>query len=153
MELKIEKQTAKKLYPEAPGWFQKVLIETFGEKFFKKDFRDIKTFSDACEELGLDPDDVVGHLVLNDEITYRKLKVIAKAINQGWLPDWNNTNQYKWFPYFKLSSGFGFGYSIYYSTHTTTYVGSRLCFESEEKASYAGKQFTDLYKDFLTITK
>ena len=36
MELKIQKSTAKKLYPETPDWFKEVLIETFGKDSFEK---------------------------------------------------------------------------------------------------------------------
>jgi hypothetical protein len=49
-----------------------------------------------------------------------------------------------------LSSGFGFSGSYYSYTNADTCVSSRLCLETKEKATYAGKQFTEIYKDFLT---
>lgn len=77
--------------------------------------------------------------------------MVAKAINKGWEPDWNNSNQYKWWPYFDLSSGFGFSYSDYgYGGTDTSASGSRLCFESEDKSEYAATQFIEIYKQFLT---
>ncbi len=151
MSLKIEKAKAKKLYPESPEWFRTELVEAFGEECFKKrSFTDIKTFEDACDELGISKVIFTG-AESTDEAAYMKLKVIARAINQGWVPDWTNEDQRKWFPYFVLSSGFGFSYSYYYFTSAITGVGSRLCFESEEQASYAGKQFVKLYEEFLTL--
>jgi hypothetical protein len=119
-----------------------------------KSFKDIKSFSDACEsigtseeefnrkylELGLDP----------DTINYERLKIIAKAINFGWTPDWSNTNQAKWFPWFEVrpsGSGFSSSYSSYY--YDTTYVGSRLCTESREKAKHVAMQFEALYEEYL----
>lgn len=149
MALEITKQTAKLLYNTVPDWFKKQLEEAFEkESFRKKDFRDIKTFEDACNELeNLTP---IRNDEAPDEIAYKKLKIIVAAINQGWIPDWDNTDQRKWFPWFDLSSGFGFSYTYYYYDCTDTGVGSRLCFESEEKARYAGNQFLELYKDFLT---
>jgi hypothetical protein len=66
------------------------------------------------------------------------------------MPDWNDTNQKKWFLYFNLSSGFGFSGTDFYFDYTDTIVSSRLCFETEEKARYAGNQFLELYKSFLT---
>jgi len=158
MKLTLEKTTAKKLYPEAPAWFQKVLIENFGENTFnKREFTDIKTFADACEEcattekefnerfdnLGLDP----------DTINYEKLKIVAKAINKGWAPNWDNSDQYKYWPYFNLSSGFGFSLSGYSCVSPSTAVGSRLCFETREKSNYAAQQFIDIYEQFITIKK
>ena len=151
MSLKIKKETAKKLYVESPEWFKDQLVEEFGEACFKaKSFDEIKTFEGACTELGINPGLVFNDLDSPDEIAYKKLKVIAKAINQGWSPDWSDSNQYKYYPYFKvLSSGFGFSDALYDSTGTDTSVGSRLCFESREKSDYAASQFVDLYKQFL----
>ena len=152
MKLELQKLTAKRLYPDAPDWFQKVLEETFGEDFFKKKhFTDIKTFEDACYELCVRESDVYNEKDSDDEIAYKKLKVIVKAINQGWTPNWDNTGQRKWWPWFKLSSGFGFSASYYDFGRTGTIVGSRLCFESEEKSDYAANQFIDLYEKLLTL--
>jgi len=148
--MEISKQTARKLYPDVPKWFKDELKKVFGEKSLKEDsYEDIKTFEDACLTLELNPDQVLVGAQSLDELAYRKLKVIIKAINQGWEPDWDNSNQAKWYPYFLLSSGFGFSASYCYYDRTATGVGSRLCFESEIKAGYAGRQFEALYKDFL----
>lgn len=154
MKLELQKRTAKRLFPDAPDWFQKIMKETFGEDFFKKKhFTEIKTFSDACEAIGTTEEEFNKRWenlgLPNDTISYEKVKIVVKAINQGWTPDWDNSNQQKWFPIFNLSSGFGFSYSHYYYGITFTHVGSRLCFESEEKSDYAAKQFIDLYKQFI----
>jgi hypothetical protein len=148
--MKIEMQLAKKLYPEAPAWFQRELEDSFGKKYFRKrDFTEIKCFEDACEELGISTEQFSG-VETSDEEAYKKLKIVIQAINQGWTPDWTNSNEKKWWPYFNLSSGFGFSCTYYYYDYPGSYVGSRLCFESQEKAAYAGRQFLNLYKEFLT---
>lgn len=151
-EVKINKETARRLYESVPDFFREQLEEAFGkEAFRKRDFREIKTFEDACESIGIAIDShtpIYDEEESPDEIAYKKLKIVIAAINQGWIPDWNNTDQKKWWPYFNLSSGFGFS-SFGYAC-TITFVGSRLCFESQEKATYAGQQFLELYKSFLT---
>lgn len=154
-KLKISKETAIKLHPEAPNWFKKVLDESFGEDTFKpRDWHDIKTFEDACEALGITNEShtpIFDEDEAPDEIAYKKLKVIVAAINQGWQPDWSNSDQYKYYPYFNLSSGSGFsgrGCDFGYSYSS---VGSRLCFESKEKCLYAAEQFKSIYKDFFII--
>jgi hypothetical protein len=153
MELKIKKETAKKIYADAPNSLKEILAETFGKECFEKiEFTDITSFDDACAVLDLEPSDVYHEDDLPDEKAYMKLKVIIKAINQGWTPDWNKTNQRKWFPYFNLSSGFGFSVTGSDYDRTFACVGSRLCFETEEKAQYAGKRFLNLYKEFITLT-
>lgn len=83
-----------------------------------------------------------------------ELFTIAEAWNKAdnFVPDFSNRNQYKWFPWFVYNSDTaGF---VWANTHTTaTYananVGSRLCFKSEERATQFGKQFIDLWNDFL----
>jgi hypothetical protein len=157
MNLKIEEKTAKNIFNESPRWVQEILIETFGKKcFVKRTFKDIKTFEDACEVLGITNDSckpIFDEEEDPDEIAYKKLKVIARAINGDWEPNWDDISQQKWFPWFNLSSGFGFDLSNFISTYMGTYAGSRLCFSSKEMSDYAGKQFLELYKEFLTITK
>ena len=119
-------------------------------KKVKNNFRDITTFEKACIWDNLNIDNFFILSETKDVVAYKKLRVIIKAVNQGWTPDWTNKNQKKWFPYFEvLSSGLGFRDSHYGYTYTDTSVGSRLCFETSEKAEYAGKQFIKLYEDFL----
>jgi hypothetical protein len=153
--MEIDKQTAKRLYDESPDWFQNQLKREFGEDLFKKrEYENIKTFEDACRYCGTTEAEFnkkLTDLCLDaDTISFEKLKIVNRAINQGWAPDYTNTNQRKWFPYFVLSSGFGFSDSNYYCDRTAASVGSRLCFETEEQASYSGRQFIDLWRAFIT---
>ena len=117
MELTIKKETAQKIYPESSDWFKEVLIETFGEKTFKpKVFTDFKTMEDIYLEVGLPKQEFYlryENIGLDiDTINYEKLKLVVKAINQGWVPDWSNSNQRKWYPWFDVSpSGVGFSTS------------------------------------------
>jgi hypothetical protein len=149
--MKLTEETAKRLYEESQEWFRAKLIEAFGKECFEKEsFKCIETFKDACDRLQIAPDSITNENDNPDEAAYKKLKVIIKAINNGWIPDWDNLNQRKWFPWFGLSSGFGFSRSFFDCGRTAASVGSRLCFESEEKSDYAGRQFIGLYKEFLT---
>ena len=151
MELKIDDVKAKKLYPEAPEWFKKELEEKFSKYLFlPKVYEKIKTFEDALKgsdvivEFNNDSD---------DEIAYKKLKVIVSAINNGWKPDWNNSDERKWFPVFNLSSGFGFDGSSYIFTHTLAGVGSRLCTDTSDKAKYIANQFEKEYQEYLLYSE
>lgn len=150
--LTIDLQTARQLYPKADDTFKAMLEKTFGDNNLVSDIKDrVKSYEDACRELGITPLDFDGYDHA-DEIAYIKLKTIARALNEGWTPDWTKSNQYKYYPWFDLSSGSGlsyYGYCGYY--YTGSYVGSRLCFRSSELAMYAGKQFLSLYKDFMVI--
>lgn len=100
----------------------------------------VKSFEDACEVLGIA---VPKNMHVTD-----KLKTIAKALNEGWTPDWSNSSQYKYVPYFKWN-GKAFVYDGYDGWDGHTAVGSRLCFKNFELAKYAATQFIDLYNEFL----
>lgn len=149
--LKLKKETAKKLYKEVPEWFKETLRSTFGKEFFSDKITDrVKTFKDACREAGIEPPDIIRPNDTPDEIAFKKLKVIISVINEGWTPNWSDTNEEKWHPWFTLSSGFGFDVSTCDCTYAGTNVGSHLCFSSKEKCDYVAQQFIELYKDLLT---
>ncbi|WP_340112641.1 hypothetical protein [Maribellus mangrovi] len=128
------------------------LVADFIDQQIAEDWR-VKSFNDACDRLGLDPNSILTAADTPDEAAYKKLKVIAKAINNGWEPNWDDTDEKKWWPWFNLSSGFGFSLSSYYYGRSYTTVGSRLCFESKEKSTYAAETFLSIYEELLTIKK
>lgn len=117
----------------------------------------VKTFEDACEILGIDGDVITGSISdalagdADSIAAYAKLIIIARALNEGWKPDWSNNSQYKYVPWFKHKSGFGLSFGGYGGWRTFTAVGSRLCFKTKELAEYAATQFADLYNDYLSI--
>lgn len=151
--LQIDEKNARALYKGASKEFKATLEDTFGKDFFSGKITDrIKTFEDACAELGIVPNLALEayEVLSSDEIAYCKLKIIAEALNEGWKPDWSNSDEYKYYPWFEYSrSGSGFVYSDTYYANTHTYIGSRLCFKSREIAKYIGEQFNDLYNDYL----
>ncbi|MCF0070243.1 hypothetical protein LZD49_07150 [Dyadobacter sp. CY261] len=115
----------------------------------------IKTFEDACEALGLDS---------QLEIPYphpasdrqkginaaAKLFIIAEALNEGWKPNWEDWDEYKYYPWFNMSAGgSGFSFLVYGYDDSLSDVGSRLVFRSRELAEYAGETFLDIYRDWM----
>lgn len=153
-QLFIEESEVRKLYVTASPEFKQMLETTFGKEFFSMKITDrIKTYEDACNELGICAQLEVTLNELgftSDEINLRKIKTITEALNEGWKPDWNDSNQYKYYPWFKMSSG-GFVFGGTYYDGSSAYAGdaSRLCFATRELAKYAGEQFTKLYSDYI----
>ena len=87
-------------------------------------------------------------------VAYNRLCTIAQAWNKadGFEPDFSNTSQYKYFPWFKYSNdaaGFVFAYADRTATAAYAYFGSRLCFKTPERALQFGEQFIDLWDDML----
>ena len=85
----------------------------------------------------------------SDEKAYKLLKLIAITLNEGWTPDWNNDNQYKYYPWFYMGGSSGFRCSGCGDWRSGSDVGSRLCFKTRELAEYAANQFTETYKQFM----
>ena len=105
----------------------------------------VKTYEDACRVLDIQP-----MVITKSEIAYRKLCVIIKALNEGWKPCFGDDDQYKYFPVFKLEGGCQvFGSVDYWRTNADVPAPSLL--KSRELVEYAGKQFIDLYRDWLQM--
>ena len=120
----------------------------------------VKSYADACKVLGIEPmneQNMKAQGFRPDEIARRKLETITEALNEGWKPDWNNTDQYKYYPYFyirenakaKAYAGLSFAGTDSTAAYSAAYFGSRLCFHDSDTARYAGNTFTELYEQIL----
>ena len=117
----------------------------------------IKSYEDACKELGINPKNlpIVDALPEKDQksiIAYYKLIIITRALNEEWEADFSDHYQDKYWNYLWTDdAGFIYTRTIYAATCAAAYVGSRLCFKNRELAEYAITQFRSLYKKYLLI--
>lgn len=117
----------------------------------------IKSYEDACKALNLDPANlpVVDNLPEKDRksiIAYYKLTVIIRALNEGWGPNWQNWDEYKYFNWFYIdSAGFACAFTDGAVTYAYAGIGSRLCFKNATLARYAREKFEGLYLEYLLI--
>ena len=115
----------------------------------------IKTFAAACKAVGANPKDFElpadADAVERSINAYRKLvKVIVPALNEGWVADFADASQRKYYPWFyNYRAGSGFSFTDFVDSNANTCVGSRLCFKSADLATYAGTQFIDIYNEYL----
>lgn len=171
-KIEIEVPNGKK-----PEWVNGVL--TLVDEKPQNVMERVKTFKDACNELGIEHDKWVQDkkdLGLEaDVIAYLKLRIIAAALNEGWKPQFT-TDEYRYFPWFYLytqseidemseeeksrvvdrsfsnanaSGGVAYASSNYVSSVTYTFIGSRLAFKTRELAEYAGRQFVEIWADYV----
>lgn len=87
-----------------------------------------------------------------------KLFTIAQAWNKAddFVPDFSNSMQDKWFPWFvydKGAAGFVYAYTSNAPSYTNADVSSRLCFKTRNRAIQFGKQFVDLYNEVFLLNK
>ena len=120
-------------------------------------FDKINTIEDIINILGNDDIDVIhyNNLILNNakkyDIAEYGIILIAKVYNEGWVPDWSNGNESKWYPWFRWdtsTSRFVFADSDCVYWGTSTYGGSRLCFREERLAAFAANRFPQIYNSY-----
>ena len=117
-----------------------------------------------------------GEEQVGDLIAYLKLRIIAAALNEGWEPKFTQ-DEYRYFPWFyfyteeeisrmddegrrsifRLPStadygGVAYAVAPYVSSYTYSSSGSRLAFKNSELAKYSGKQFIDIWADYIYST-
>ena len=113
----------------------------------------IKTFDDArlaterpdCPDFSNVPEDLRKYF----EAQY-KMIVITEALNDGWNPDWDNSDEWKYYTWFDMSPGsFAYRAALYGPSYSSAGAGSRLCFRTRALSKYAGRQFIDIWKDLM----
>lgn len=150
----------------------------------------IKTFENAMEELGEDNTFVKEYwAVVNVEIelsadimAFLKLRIIAAALNEGWIPQFTD-EEVRWYPLFTLwtkeeladkseewkkdralwlfggssNSGANCGLASADSnaawSRSSARVSARLAVKNEELAVYFGKQFISIWADYVVIPR
>lgn len=155
MEEKYLKEFSDKIIAQGDG-ITKVEIFINGEKKWEHAIpvtERIKTYEDACRELDIPLMPERCEHMTEDEMAYYSLKVIAKALNEGWEPDWTNKDEHKYYPWFYIEgtnpAGLSFSDTTYAVSASVASFGSHLCFKTEALAKYAGAQFIKLYEKYL----
>ena len=148
----------------------------------EKDVRKrIKTFEDACHEIGIDAEawnrDKISLGLEPDVLAFLKLRIIVKALNEGWEPRFTE-DECRYYPWFILYTGEEYNKldeeeksrvvyrsngnasalgGVSYasagdgSSGTNGSVGVRLAFKTSELAAYCGRQFLDIWADFVFL--
>ena len=131
---------------------QKELIK----KYFKInifDLNSIKSFDDILKISGKTLEDILIYKSPKTAKEVRlnalsKIELIKEVVNQGWVEDWNNSNEYKYYPWFDFdSSGFGFRDS---DSRCSCFDSVLAFYKTKEISSFVGKTFLKEYKEFVT---
>ncbi len=76
---------------------------------------------------------------------FMTLALIAEVLNEGVTPKVDGKDE-RHYPYYWLSSGFVFAHAGYAASPASASSASRLAFNTEALAEYAGKQFLPQYQ-------
>ena len=175
----LSEQYVKDLYERSNEVEKNLLERMFGRSLFNPDkviMERIKTFNDACDEIGHNHPLVLEYDELTTDTRYEttsniafvKLKIIAKALNGQCNSEVPNHN--RWYPRFTVEKANTVNertidssevwvkrngiYFMFYDTVSNGYVISEssnrnTCFRTKELAEYAGKQFIEFYADLI----
>lgn len=120
-------------------------------------FERVQSVQDAYKEMGenretlLIPDPKSPYqIVANHSID---AQVLAAALNEGWIADYDDWNQDKWVIYWNLMSsaggGSGFALHVVFFDCAGSSVGPRLSFKSREHALHAAKIAPDTFRGLI----
>lgn len=93
----------------------------------------IASYEDACRVLNIQPinEEVFNIFPKEDQrsmLAYHKLTVITRALNNGWKPNWDDQNEWKYYPLFRYVNA-GLSYArTHYAAASTDALRSALGF-------------------------
>ena len=111
--VEITKSNLEAAYNQVDDNTKKLLATLFGDAVTAKDDRPvterIKTFADACRELGSEHPLVEEYEAVtercvglsNELLAYLKLRIICAALNEGWEPQFTE-DEWRYYPWFYL---------------------------------------------------
>ena len=152
--LQLQMKTARKIFNTASKEIKEILMESFGSGFFTGKLIDrVTCFEDLIGEASEEVQKAFSTSIMgvrtSDEIANAKIKLASSVAwdSVGKKPDWNDSNQYKWWPRFIMAPVFRFLGSRYDCEYSFAGAGSRLSFPEEEMSDFFGKLLIDIYKD------
>lgn len=117
-------------------------------------FESIEDVESACKYLGELDDDVRQLRLLQNipnlnrrTLAGQELIVITKALNEGTVLDWDNSNEYKYIPWWYLGKDFRLD-SVTYGIRSSRSC-ARLYYKSENLAQYSADKFKEIWKDYI----
>jgi hypothetical protein len=119
-----------------------------------------QNFEEACTSTGENPNDEKFTSGTADEVGYKKLKVVTKAINKvdndgkDWEANWDDRDEEKWQAWWDMEidknnpSGFRFDDTDYDLTAANS--PSRLCYKSKDGLRHSAEKFLPEWKAFIS---
>lgn len=156
-DLTIEEQKVRDEYKVASVEERALLERLFGKSLFELPITErVKTMEDVYRIKGVTPESILPFPKPENSFQealngVAECFLITEVLNEGWVPNWEDENEYKWHIWFKQGAGFGFSSTYYAYWFAFSFVGSRLCFKSREIAEYAAKTFPKCYQKFHSL--
>lgn len=134
---------------------KKSLEEAFGVVFFKSKITDIiKSLDDIYTYLDINRELVIP---FKNPSTKQERSInamfdiqnISKVLNGNWVPNWEDTDEYKYYPYFRKEELSSWVVDNCSCDCWDAGLGFGCYFKTEKLALFAGKTFLETYIDYL----
>ena len=136
--------------------FKALLEKQFGVGFWKPKniINQVKDFNDILRISGSKLEDILPYKNPRNkkqisQNNFAKIQLIEEVLNQGWAPDWNNHNEYKYYPYFEHKLQGGWVCCVCRVRYYCSSIAVVAYFKSSELAIFAGKTFIKEYSNYL----
>lgn len=115
-------------------------------------WEDITTFEQVCQAAGEDPKDYEipdgASKREKGRLLFAALELICDVFKQGVILDYEDGDQYKYYPWGEYKKGSGFALCDVDCTDSDTYVGARLCVDTKAKSEHIWKHFNHIYQRY-----
>jgi hypothetical protein len=130
----------------------KVFKKVFADYIKEESFEDVTDYKEVCKRLAVPvltekdfsflPQDQRGKA-----LAFHKIKNLEKFFNKNWVPNFSDSSEYKYYPYFEKRSGrwvFIGSYGYLYG-----FSGGVGLYKSKEISDHIGNNFKDIYISLL----
>lgn len=147
-EIEVDNDLILKAHSEADVEQKKLIKKYF--KIVSDDKFSVTTYKEVCKRLGIKELTIKDFKQFEGDalkmLSFHQIKNLERFFNGNWVADWKNQNQYKYYPYFTLSSSGGLVFTDSCCVSFRFYgdVGYYL---DSKTSDHIGKNFIDIYNN------
>ena len=155
-KIELEESLILQGYSEADSKQKKLLEKYFTISVPKNIMERVKNFDDVLKIAGKTEEDILPwkNPKTKQQISqnaFAKIQLISEVLNEGWIPNFNNSSEYKYYPWFEKKSppcgSWCLGYVSFYSSGGG--LGFGCSYKTEQLAKFAANTFIKEYIDYL----
>lgn len=152
-DIEVNEELINKAYSEADSSQKKLLEKYFKINIPKDIFEEIQDWNDILRLSGKSESEIIPWKFpktkeQKSQNALAKIQVITEVYNQGVILDWNNTSQFKYYPWWKKENG-GWVFLRCCDYGCAAVVPAGCYFKDVKSVQDAVKKFKDIYLDYL----
>lgn len=154
--IKISEEKARQMYKTASKDIKELLEANFESSILNPNIMDIiKIEEDVYKYSGKKKEDVLPYK--NPKTKQEKslnalafIYLLCEILNEGWITDFSDSNQYKYYPYFEFKNKKWLFYCSFDLGSFSDGISALAFLKTEELSNYVGNQFLLKYQEYLS---